>query len=124
MDEWLAKLESQLNASMLDSVKEDPYDAALVYAWAMALAKRALESAESELEQLGCLTHAGAWLVQCALLAALVTGCYVPPCRLHILKTINHPRYYHTMACDDRDCIVPNCKGSRFQASRGGARGR
>ena len=118
MDEWLAKLEAQLNASMPSSVKETTPNAALVYAWASAVAERALQRADSDLEQLGCLTHAGAWLVQCALLAALVVGCYVPPCRLHILKTINHPRYYGSIPCDDPDCNIRNCRGNQFQASR------
>ena len=118
MDEWLAKLECQLNASMPNSVKEETPSAALVYAWVAALTERALQRADTDLEQLGCLTHACAWLVQCALLAALVVGCYVPPCRLHILKTINHPRYYGAIPCDDPDCNIRDCRGNQFQASR------
>jgi hypothetical protein len=59
------------------------------------------------------MTHATAWTVERAILAAMVTGAYTPPCRLNLLKTVLHPRYAGRVACQDRDCRAGDgCKGN------------
>ncbi len=62
------------------------------------------------------MTHPTAWIVERAILAAMVTGAYTPPCRLHLLKTLLHPRYAGRVGCQDKDCKVGgNCKGNHME---------
>lgn len=40
-----------------------------------------------------------------ALVAALLSGCYCPPPRMSVLKTILHPSFNGRVGCVDPDCL-------------------
>ena len=93
MEAWLATLETQLSASMPRVFKTNLPDPAVVYRWARELSGTALSQLADDRLNHGVMTTPTAFQVERAVLLALVTGCYVPPCRLHILKTVIHPRW-------------------------------
>lgn len=55
--------------------------------------------------------------MQQALIVALVTGTFMPPVRLDLLKTLPHPQHNH-LGCMDPDCIELNCQGNRLNLVR------
>jgi hypothetical protein len=74
-----------------------------------------VEWVEYDVTRLGHMTHHTAWTVERAILAAMVTGAYTPPCRLHLLKTILHPHYAGRVGCQDKDCMAgAGCKGNHM----------
>ena len=56
--------------------------------------------------------------MQQALIIGLVTGTYIPPLRLDLMKTLFHPRYNH-LGCNDPDCIELACVGNRVSLVAG-----
>ena len=60
--------------------------------------------------------------MQQALIIGLVTGTYIPPLRLDLIKTLPEPRHNH-LGCHDPDCIELDCPGNRLTLARlpGGA---
>lgn len=118
MDAWLAKLEGQISASMVSVQSKVVPDAQLMWRWNFMLVDKALALVESDMGLLGHITATTAWAVERALVAALVTGCYVPPCRLHLIKTMQHPRHNGRTSCPDPDCIIPGCSGNQLQVLR------
>lgn len=118
MDAWLARLEGQISASMVSVPRKVVPEAQLMWRWNFMLVDNALAAVEVDMGRLGYMTANTAWAVERALLAALVTGCYVPPCRLHLLKTIRHPRHNGRTTCPDPDCIIPGCGGNQLQVLR------
>jgi hypothetical protein len=56
--------------------------------------------------------------VQAAIVASMVTGREMPPCRLSILKTAIHPSAVVVGGCSDPDCTIRGCKGNRFEVIR------
>ena len=74
-----------------------------------------MEWVEYDVRQHGHMTHHTAWTVERAILAAMVTGAYTPPCRLHLLKTILHPVYAGRVGCQDKDCMAGDaCMGNHM----------
>lgn len=45
----------------------------------------------------------------------MVTGAYVPPVRLDLLKTLDMTHISEEFGCSDRDCLGINCKGNRVE---------
>lgn len=118
MDRWLANLEAQVSASMPAPPSKVLPDAPQVFSWIDTLVDMALQEVESDVLAHGTITAKTAWSVQRALIAALVTGRYIPPCRLHWLKTLNHPKYNGLTACSDPDCRLNVCAGNHIELVR------
>jgi hypothetical protein len=53
--------------------------------------------------------------VQQALVVAMVTGAYIPPVRLDLLKNLDMPHINAEFGCTDKDCLELNCKGNRVE---------
>jgi hypothetical protein len=119
MERWLATLEAQLSSLLPVAHRANVPDISLTRRWVEALAERALEAVDHDLSTVGTLRFATAWLVEEALLAAFITGTWLPPFRLHILKTLVHPRYNGRIACQDPDCRLANCGGNRVELVEG-----
>lgn len=123
MDAWLQRLESQVAVSMPRQPKSDAPDAVLVFRWVeglMAAAKQMMAAGMKAGQR--PVSYAAAWQVQCAVIASLVTGSHVPPCRLSIIKTALHPAFNGKIPCPHPDCKAPStCAGNRFEVvgSRG-----
>lgn len=105
MDKWLMTLEAQLAASIQRTIKSGVPDIQVTWRWVEALCEAMLVQVDAELRRSDSISHATAVRVQQAVLAALVTGCYCPPCRLHVLQTMIHPKFNGRLACLDRDCM-------------------
>ena len=66
------------------------------------------------------MTVDDAFQIQYALIARLVTGRDMPPCRLSIVKTLLHPSMVSEgMQCPDPDCNLRECKGNRVEVLGG-----
>lgn len=55
--------------------------------------------------------------MQQALIIGLVTGTYIPPVRLDLIKTLPDPRHNH-LGCMDADCIELDCPGNQLALAR------
>jgi hypothetical protein len=53
--------------------------------------------------------------VQQALVVSMVTGAYIPPVRLDLLKNLDMPHVNAEFGCSDKDCLEVNCKGNRVE---------
>ena len=116
MERWLETLEAQLSASIQRVVKVGAPDISVTWEWVEALCDEVLDQVDGELLRSDSISHSTALRVQQALLAALVTGCYCPPCRLHVLQTMIHPRFNGRLPCQDRDCMNGRgCMGNHLQ---------
>ena len=114
MDAWLARLESQVSASMPRQAKENLPDAAKVFAWVDGLVAGALQLVLRDRQSDQGFRWMTAWQVQCALIAMLVTGSHMPPCRLSLIKALRHPDY--NGPCGDPDCRNPDaCLGTHIK---------
>jgi len=105
MERWLMTMEAQLTASIQRTIKSGVPDIQITFAWVETLCEDVLEQVDWELLRSESICHPTAVRVQQALLAALVTGCYCPPCRLHVLQTMIHPRFNGRLQCQDMDCM-------------------
>ena len=57
-----------------------------------------------------------------ALMAALVTGCFCPPCRIHVLISLIHPSFNGRICCQDPDCALDSdCMGNHLELESIGA---
>jgi hypothetical protein len=80
------------------------------------LVERALDLVDHDMVADECIGHNTAIRVHQALVAALVTGCYCPPNRLHVLLSLIHPYYNGRLPCTDRDCLNGvACIGNHLQ---------
>lgn len=117
MDSWLSILEAQMAASMPRVVKLENSipDANETWAWVERLCEQALDAIDFDISQMGHMSHATAKGNQRAIIAALVTGCFTPPPRLHVLKTLIHPSYTGKQPCIDPDCrLGATCVGNHI----------
>ena len=110
----MSRLESQISASMPAAPKLGAPDLETSWAWAEDLCESALEAVNWEMSTEGAISFDTAWRVQLALTAALVTGLYCPPPRLHVILTLIHPKYNGKVCCPDSDCLQPGCLGNRL----------
>jgi hypothetical protein len=84
--------------------------------WVEILVKEALTQVDRDIAFKARMTRQTAILNQKALVAALISGCYCPPPRMHILKTMIHPRFNEVIGCQDPDCRMgEKCGGNRLQ---------
>lgn len=114
MDAWLANMEAQVSANMPAPPPRQIPLARDMWAWVDHLVDGALaDVGHAMTSNIGFTVHT-ALKVQRALVAALVTGRYMPPCRIHLIKTMVHPRY--NGACTDPDCRnMTHCHGNQIQ---------
>ena len=115
METWLGTLEAQLNSSIPAPRRDAMPEATTVWLWVRRLVDDALRSVDADILAAGNITYRTASDVQRALIAALVTGMYIPPCRLNLLKTWVHPRYNGRLSCTDPDCMFDECGGNQLQ---------
>jgi len=116
MDAWLAKLLSQLHASQPARPKADTQDITETWQWVERLVGDALTMVEAEMQLDGCIGHHTACNIQRALIAALVTGTFCPPPRIHVLLSMMHPKFTGKVPCSDVDCLNgPGCLGNHLQ---------
>lgn len=88
IEQWLAKLESQLSAAIPAEPKAEAPDILDTWEWVEALVGDILGQVDREVKVYGKIGYGMAWRVQEALIAALVTGAYCPPFRIHVLLTV------------------------------------
>lgn len=119
LDAWLGRLEAQLNASMPMPLKRQLPEAPIVFRWVDRLVNEALRHVEADMAESDSVSWRAAWSTQRALIAALVTGRYIPPCRLDLIKGWVHPRYNGDDSCTDPDCRSRQngikCGGNQIQ---------
>ena len=117
MDEWLTTMDRQFNQVMPPpkpfSTKHN-IDGDLVLRWAIELGSNAIHLVDKDmLTNDGLLTHTTCMWVQRALIASLVVGAHIPPCRLNLLKTWNHPHLVDMLKCTDEGCRMgKECLGN------------
>lgn len=110
VDNWLAKLESQLSASMPKTPKAGAPDIETTWEWVSELCETALDAIEADMSSDGCLSYDTAWMVQQALMSSINTGCFCPPPRIFVLLSLQHPK---CNGCQDKDCQFRDCFGNR-----------
>lgn len=115
IDNWLAKLEAQLSASMPQKAKIGAPDIETTWEWVGELCESALDAIDNDMCHDGSLSYDTAWTVQQAVLAAINTGCFCPPPRIFVLLSLIHPKYNGRIACQDRDCIFNDCSGNHIK---------
>ena len=115
MDTWLGTLEAQLNSAIPAPRRDAMPEATKVWLWVRRLVDDALRSVDADILTYGNITYRTAVDVQRALIACFVTGMYIPPCRLSLLKTWVHPRYNGRIPCTDPDCMFDECGGNQLQ---------
>jgi hypothetical protein len=117
METWLSKMEAQLTASMPRVYKMEAPDINNTWNWVEDMCEETLDQIDWDIQKHGCMLHGTAVRTQQALVAALVTGCYCPPPRLYVIKTMLHPDFQG--GCQDPDCNVTRmggeCKGNRLE---------
>ena len=118
MDEWFTTImDRQFNQVMPPpkpfSTKHN-IDGDLVLRWAIELGSNAIHLVDKDmLTNDGLLTHTTCMWVQRALIASLVVGAHIPPCRLNLLKTWNHPHLVDMLKCTDEGCRMgKECLGN------------
>jgi hypothetical protein len=110
MDSWLGRLELQLQASMVRPPQRELPDATDLYEWTEAHMRSAMSVVPQSPDD---MTYAIAVRVQMACILGLAVGQAMPPCRLNLIKTWNHPD--HSAHCGDPDCRDPDrCQGNRL----------
>ena len=114
METWLAALESQVNTCFFDKACASIPDGKLMYKWVETLATQALHAVDMDMILNDNITKETAWRVEMALLASLICGAHIPPCRLNLLRTWWHPQFNGRAQCNDVDCTYANCLGNRL----------
>lgn len=117
MESWLGVLEAQLTASTPRVYKAGAPDINVTWSWVETFCEEMVDQVAWDMQKHGAMCHRTAVRAQQALVAALVTGCYTPPPRLHIIKTMVHPDFQG--GCQDPDCIITrdggSCLGNRLE---------
>ena len=104
MEAWLQTVEAQLSAAMPPEIKDGVPDIRHTWRWVSNFVDAVLDQVDVEMGRDGHMSHGTAWRLQQALLAALVSGRYCPPPRIHVLTSLIHPAYNGKIPCQDRDC--------------------
>jgi hypothetical protein len=115
MEEMLAKLQVQLGSARPDAPKTSAPDVTVTWRWVESLVEEALDQIDADMEKDGFISERTAWQNQQALIAAIISGLYLPPCRVHVLITMVHPRFNNIMKCADPDCLARSCMGNHLQ---------
>jgi hypothetical protein len=122
--QWLEKMRTQVNHAMPYQVnkKRGLPDGDLVKTWALGVIEEATKLvADYKLYQGGGLNLPVAREVQRAVVVGLVVGALVPPIRLFVLKTMDHPHHVVGNTCSDPECLVKECQGSRIEPLEDGS---
>lgn len=114
MDEWLGTLEAQMRGALPRPHKGKVPGVDVVWAWGAELAAEALAMVERDQAARRHITTMTALMVQQAIIVSLVIGLYMPPPRLHFIKSVLHPRHAMRLACPDPDCLEAGCRGNRL----------
>lgn len=116
MNDMLAKLQLQLGSARPDMPKTCVPEVTTTWGWVEPLLEEALMQIEADIETEGCMTERTAWQNQQALIAAIISGLFLPPCRVHILLTMIHPRFVGNVKCSDPDCTMKRgCLGNHLK---------
>lgn len=115
MEDMLSKLQVQLGSARPDAPKTNAPDVNETWRWVEALVEEALDQIDADMEKDGCISERTAWQNQQALIAAIISGLYLPPCRVHVLITMMHPRFNGVMKCSDPDCMARTCLGNHLR---------
>ena len=102
-----------MSASMPRTPKLGAPDIEEAWSWVEDLCREALERVDIEMWTDGAISYDTAWLNQKALIAAMVTGAYCPPPRLHVMLSLLLPKYNGRVCCPDKDCVISGCSGNR-----------
>ena len=119
MEGWLQTVEAQLSAAMPPAIKDGVPDIKETWKWVSNFVDAVLDQVDVEMRRDGQISHGTAWRLQQALLAALVTGRYCPPPRIHVLTSLIHPAYNGKIPCQDKDCQRgASCMGNHLELTR------
>lgn len=114
LEQWLGILEAQVSASMPRPYKVDAPDINVTWNWVEAFCEEMVDQLAYDMETHGCIIHSTAIQTQQAIIAAMVSGCYCPPPRIHVIKTMLHPDFEG--GCQDPDCTRSggSCRGNHL----------
>lgn len=114
MESWLGRLQAQLGSALPSAPKTSAPNISETWGWVEGLVEEALEQIEADMERDGEISKETAWQNERALLAAMVSGLYCPPCRTSVLVSIPHPET--PPRCLDPDCALrEECQGNHFK---------
>lgn len=120
MDPWFATLIQQINSSEQQVTKTGVPEATDLWNWVDQKCSLACYSVRNDLNMSGTVTETSAIFIQEAVIASMVTGRHMPPCRLDLIKHMWHPRHNGNVACADPDCRGPqNCSGNHIEIRTG-----
>lgn len=143
MDNWFSNLQAQLSATSAPAGDEEtvPEHTKLKH-WATTLAKAALQEVKDDMSIHGHMiadtavkvSHtpqmSSPWnsllnnapipntQVQRALLVCLITGSFIPPLRLDLIRNLDTQEFNQRNGCSDGDCLKKlhsHCKGNRLE---------
>lgn len=103
---WFNNLLAQLSATAPAVELPSLPDHHQVKIWAAGLAADTLRQVEAEMENLSEITVSTAFQVQRAVLVGLITGSFLPPLRLDLVRTLLTPDMSAERGCTDRDCLA------------------
>lgn len=115
MDNWLSNLQAQLAASAPPPVVEELPEQRDIKRWVNFVAGEALQQVETVMRYRTSLPQETALQVQRACIICLVTGVFIPPLRLHLIRTLDTIEANEVLGCTDDDCLLRNCKGNRLE---------
>jgi hypothetical protein len=116
MQQWLGSMDKQLPNTIPRAQHQATPPAEAVFEWVDGLVEVVEAMVMDDTSMFGRITTITAQHVHDAVLAMMVTGSYVPPPRLHTLKSACHPDL--AVSCTDPDCMLgPQCRGNRFELS-------
>jgi len=117
LDEWMAVVEAQVNAVYAKRSAPRPVaEMTVLLQWGRQKCSIALDMFRRSMQSFNYerVTQFVAQEVQDAIVVALATGAFAPPCRINLIKTLNHP--FLLSGCDDPDCWdrTGTCLGNRI----------
>ena len=117
MKAWLEIIDQQLVSSIPRRLKSEAPNAVDCWEWVESLCKDTEQQVVNDVATCGVLQQHTAPRVQQALLAALVTGCYLPPARTAVYRSTVHPKWTGLYYCmDKKDCLLgDDCLGNHLE---------
>jgi hypothetical protein len=92
-------------------------DINVTWEWVERLVEGTLEEIDHDIAHHSGMRMETAISTQKALVAALLSGCYCPPPRMSIIKSLIHPDYNELIGCMDADCLRAGqgCQGNHLE---------
>ena len=116
---WFRNLEGQLRLAIPRRPMAEMPPANILFAWVEHLVQAARRLLAWDAGRLGGgrIGPLTAWVIQIAIIAMLVCGSHVPPCRISAIKSLRHPNKITDGSCPDPDCLhrAGTCRGNRFE---------